>query len=84
MSPEKQAVHMKQMEGVLLSDLRGGDPFTRVGTTRFAVLLTGVTPDIARAVMERVMNRFRKEHPRMPGEFSFLVTELERIFPPEE
>ena len=83
-SPEKQAVHMKQMEGVLLSDLRGGDPFTRVGTTRFAVLLTGVTPDIARAVMERVMNRFRKEHPRMPGEFSFLVTELERIFPPEE
>lgn len=78
-SAERQALHMKQMEAVLTRCLRAGDPFTRIGASRFAVLLPGANPENGDMVMKRVLRHFHSEYPNTGASFSYIVKDLDEM-----
>lgn len=76
---ERQAVLMKQLETTLTAALRAGDPFTRMGTNRYIVLLPGATRENAEMVRERILNRLYKDFFRPAKDYSFRVSDLEHL-----
>ena len=77
--PERRAIYMKQLEQTLQNTLRSGDPFTRVGTNQFWVLLPGATTENGHSVMERVMNRLHKDYPKSSALFTKKVLDMRSL-----
>lgn len=73
---EKRTVYMRQLESTLHSALRSGDPYTRLGSSQLLVLLNGATTENGYRVIERVMDRLRKEYPRSGASYSSEVLDL--------
>lgn len=76
---EQISLCMRQMEGVILQSLRAGDPFTRKGMNLFLVLLPGASDDNGKMVAQRILGRFRAEHPQSEARFAYQVMDLGRI-----
>lgn len=74
--PEKRAVYMKQMENTLLTALRAGDPFTKVGANQFWVLLPGATGENGELVSRRIFRRFQKDYPKSGATYAFKSLDL--------
>lgn len=79
LSLERQAVLMKQLENTLASALRAGDPFTRMGISRYMVLLMGATRENAQIVSERILNRLQKDFFRPARDYCFRIADLEHL-----
>lgn len=76
---ERQAVLMKQLEATLTAALRAGDPFTRMGTNRYMILLAGATRENAQMVSQRILNRLQKDFFRPARDYCFQIADLERL-----
>ncbi len=76
---ERQAVLMKQLETTLTAALRAGDPFTRMGTNRYMILLPGASRENAEMVSQRILKRLRRDFLRPAQDYSFRITDLERL-----
>gem|GEM_PF-5245898 len=59
---ERRAVLMKQLETVLTESLRAGDPFTRMGASRYMVLLAGASRENGEMISQRILNRPKTEN----------------------
>ena len=77
--PESRAIYMKQLEHTLQNTLRSGDPFKRVGTNQFWVLLPGATTENGHSVMERVLNRLHKDYPKSGALFTVKVLDMRSL-----
>ena len=73
---EKRTVYMRRLESALQNGLRSGDPYTRLGSGRLLVLLTGATTENAYRVIDRVLDRLRKEYPRSGASYATKVMDL--------
>ncbi|MEA4824424.1 MAG: BTAD domain-containing putative transcriptional regulator [Clostridiaceae bacterium] len=64
MLPEEKGARMttdmNRMERILNAYLRAGDPYTRLSTTQFLILLPGASSENVDTVMTRVENAFRR------------------------
>ena len=76
---ERQSVFMKQLENTLTVALRAGDPFTRMGSNRYVVLLAGASYDNAVTVSQRILNRLRSDYFRPAQDYSFRIVDVERL-----
>ena len=70
---------MKQLETTLTAALRAGDPFTRMGTNRYMILLPGASRENAEMVSQRILKRLRRDFLRPAQDYSFRITDLERL-----
>ena len=61
---------------VLSATLRASDPFTKVGSNQFLVLLPGASAENARMVYERIVARFKDNFPRAELAFRFSMMSL--------
>lgn len=75
-SAEKQALQIKWLEQVLSQALRGGDPYTKVSTTRMLVLLPGATTENGKLVIDRIMDRLRVNYPRSGLKLNWRIYDL--------
>lgn len=73
------ARNSKRLENSLLRSLRSGDPFTRVGTEQFLILLSNATTDNSKTVLHRIVNRFRTDHPSSKAELQASIYPLEQF-----
>lgn len=76
---ERRAVLMKQLETVLTESLRAGDPFTRMGASRYMVLLAGASRENGEMISQRILNRLYKDFFRPARDYYFSVTDLEQL-----
>lgn len=77
--PERNAVYMKQMEQVLQSSLRAGDPFTRLGAGQFWALLPGAGVENREAIQERIRRVLYGRYPRTKAMFQYKMMDLRRL-----
>ena len=70
MNAERQAILLKQMENVLNSSLRSGDPFAIIGVKLMAILLPGASEENVQTVVDRIFRRFAEEYPGQPLDFA--------------
>lgn len=76
---ERQSVFMKQLEHTLTAALRAGDPFTKLGSNRYVVLLAGASHENAEMVSQRILNRLNKDFFRPAQDYTFRIADLERL-----
>lgn len=81
---ERQSVFMKQLENTLTVALRAGDPFTRMGSNRYVILLAGASYDNAVTVSQRILTRLRSDYFRPAQDYSFRIVDVERLKGMEE
>lgn len=79
LSPERRIVFMKQLENTLTAALRAGDPFTKIGFNRYMVLLSGATYENAEMVVQRILDRLRRDYRRPAQDYSVRIADLEHI-----
>lgn len=73
------ARNSKRLENSLVQSLRSGDPFTRIGTEQFLVLLSNATTENSKMVLHRVVSRFRSDHPSSKAELQASIFPLEQF-----
>lgn len=69
-------INAKRVAQVLSATLRASDPFTKVGSNQFLVLLPGANAENARMVYERIVARFKDSFPRAELAFRFSMMSL--------
>ena len=69
-------INAKRVAQVLSATLRASDPFTKVGSNQFLVLLPGANAENARMVYERIVARFKDNFPRAELAFRFSMMSL--------
>lgn len=72
----RRIINAKRVAQVLSATLRASDPFTKVGSNQFLVLLPGATAENARMVYERIVARFKDNFPRAELAFRFSMMSL--------
>lgn len=60
---ERRVINAKRVAQVLSYTLRSSDPFTKVGSNQFLVLLPSANRENAQMVFERITARFKEEFP---------------------
>ena len=60
---DRRVINAKRVAQILSSTLRASDPFTKVGSNQFLVLLPSANRENAQMVFERVTNRFHEVFP---------------------
>lgn len=71
-----RVINAKRVAQVLSATLRASDPFTKVGSNQFLVLLSGANAENARMVYERIVVRFKDNFPRAELAFRFSMMSL--------
>lgn len=61
---DRRIINAKRVAQVLSSTLRSSDPFTKVGSNQFLVLLPSANAENAQMVFERIVARFEEVFPR--------------------
>lgn len=77
---EKRTVYMRQLESTLQNTLRSGDPYTRLGPRSLLALLPGATTENGYRVVDRVMDRLRKDYPRSGARYTSKVLDLSALY----
>lgn len=72
----RRIINAKRVAQVLSATLRASDPFTKVGSNQFLVLLPGASAENARMVYERIVARFKDNFPRAELAFRFSMMSL--------
>lgn len=72
----RRIINAKRVAQVLSATLRASDPFTKVGSNQFLVLLPGASAENARMVYERIVARFKDNFPRTELAFRFSMMSL--------
>lgn len=72
----RRIINAKRVAQVLSATLRASDPFTKVGSNQFLVLLPGASAENARMVYERIVARFKDSFPRAELAFRFSMMSL--------
>lgn len=72
----RRIINGKRVAQVLSATLRASDPFTKVGSNQFLVLLPGASAENARMVYERIVARFKDNFPRAELAFRFSMMSL--------
>lgn len=77
---ERRVVDAKRVSQVLSNVLRASDPFTKVGTNQFLVLLPGANEENALMVYERIVMNFKKAFPSAGAAFDVSLLSLGDLF----
>lgn len=72
----RRIINAKRVAQVLSATLRASDPFTKVGSNQFLVLLPGASAENSRMVYERIVARFKDNFPRAELAFRFSMMSL--------
>ena len=72
----RRIINAKRVAQVLSATLRASDPFTKVGSNQFLVLLPGASAENALMVYERIVARFKNNFPRAELAFRFSMMSL--------
>lgn len=72
----RRIINAKRVAQVISATLRASDPFTKVGSNQFLVLLPGASAENARMVYERIVARFKDNFPRAELAFRFSMMSL--------
>lgn len=72
----RRVINAKRVAQVLSATLRASDPFTKVGSNQFLVLLPGASAENARMVYERIVAHFKDNFPRAELAFRFSMMSL--------
>lgn len=72
----RRIINAKRVAQVLSATLRASDPFTKVGSNQFLVLLPGASAENARMIYERIVARFKDNFPRAELAFRFSMMSL--------
>lgn len=72
----RRIINAKRVAQVLSATLRASDPFTKVGSNQFLVLLPGASAENARMVYERIVACFKDNFPRAELAFRFSMMSL--------
>ena len=72
----RRIINAKRVAQVLSATLRASDPFTKVGSNQFLVLLPGASAENARMVYERIVAHFKDNFPRAELAFRFSMMSL--------
>lgn len=72
----RRIINAKRVAQVLSATLRASDPFTKVGSNQFLVLLPGASAENAVMVYERIVARFKDNFPRAELAFRFSMMSL--------
>lgn len=72
----RRIINAKRVAQVLSATLRASDPFTKVGSNQFLVLLPGASAENACMVYERIVARFKDNFPRAELAFRFSMMSL--------
>ena len=72
----RRIINAKRVAQVLSATLRASDPFTKVGSNQFLVLLPGASAENARMVYERIVARSKDNFPRAELAFRFSMMSL--------
>lgn len=72
--------HMKKLERTLLFSLRADDPFTKMSSSQYLILLPSATHEEGEGVLRRIMDRFQDEHPHVRVEFQVFLFDLAAFY----
>lgn len=72
----RRIINAKRVAQVLSATLRASDPFTKVGSNQFLVLLPGASAENARMVYERIVAHFKDNFPQAELAFRFSMMSL--------
>lgn len=73
---ERRIINAKRVSQVLSATLRASDPFTKVGSNQFLVLLPGANADNAKMVFDRIVARFNEIFPHADVAFKVSMVSL--------
>lgn len=73
---DRRIINAKRVAQVLSSTLRSSDPFTKVGSNQFLVLLPGANAENSQMVFERIVARFEEVFPRADVAFKVSMVSL--------
>lgn len=73
---DRRIINAKRVAQVLSATLRSSDPFTKVGSNQFLVLLPGANEQNAQMVFERIVQRFEDVFPRADVAFKLSMVSL--------
>lgn len=76
---DRRIINAKRVAQVLSTTLRASDPFTKVGSNQFLVLLPGANAQNAQMVYDRIVERFRSAFPRADVAFNVYVASLRAL-----
>ena len=71
-----QSINMRRLEATLNLSLRSGDPFTKMSSAQFLILLPGATYENGEMVVQRVMDRFKRDYPHVKADFYVFLFDL--------
>lgn len=73
---DRRIINAKRVSQILSATLRSSDPFTKVGSNQFLVLLPGASEENAKMVFERIVGRFNEVFPRADVAFKLSMVSL--------
>ena len=73
---DRRIINAKRVAQILSATLRSSDPFTKVGSNQFLVLLPGANAQNAGMVFERIVGRFEEVFPRADVAFQVSMVSL--------
>ena len=73
---DRRIINAKRVAQVLSSTLRSSDPFTKVGSNQFLVLLPSANAENAQMVFERIVARFKDVFPQADIAFKVSMVSL--------
>lgn len=73
---DRRIINAKRVAQILSATLRSSDPFTKVGSNQFLVLLPGANAENAQMVFERIVARFEEVFPRADVAFKVSMVSL--------
>ena len=73
---ERRVINAKRVAQILSSTLRASDPFTKVGSNQFLVLLPSANRENAQMVFERIVARFHEVFPHAAVAFKVSMVSM--------
>lgn len=73
---DRRIINAKRVSQVLSSTLRASDPFTKVGSNQFLILLPGASEANAQLVFDRIVDRFHEVFPQADVAFKVSMVSL--------
>lgn len=76
---DRRIINAKRVSQILSATLRSSDPFTKVGSNQFLVLLPGANEENTKMVFERIVTQFREVFPRADVAFKLSMVSLRAL-----
>ena len=73
---ERMAVNMRRLKEAISKSLRAGDPFTKMSSAQFLILLPSATGENVQMILDRVAACFKDDYPLAKVEFKFSIFDL--------